>query len=489
MPSGIVVTSSEKSQHQNRDIAMKALKSRLYQMELDRRNAAINEAHENKGDAGWGNQIRSYVLQPYQMVKDLRTGFETSDTGGVLDGDLDGLMASVLAMDVSGKSRADARARVRRVGRRDRPDPRRAGWSAGASGGSFFCQDEGAVGLWGGRAIDDGDLWRRGSWELGARALSGRIARREVSPVEVMREVLARIEAVNGGGQCHRQSLRDREALMGEARLAEAMPPEGWLHGVPVAIKDLVDVKGLRSTRGSAIWKDHVPKVDDGLARRLRAAGAIVIGKTNVPAFGLGSHTVNPVFGATRNPYDLALSAGGSSGGAAVALAMRMLPVADGSDMMGSLRNPAAWNNVYGFRPTAGLVPGSRARAWCSTGCRPTGRWRAISGIWRRFWRRCRTGPIGPDRARRPARPRIGWLGDWGGAYAMEAGILAQSEAALAVMEGLGWAVEPVAPPFRRRPCGRPGSSCGIRGGDDPRGPLARRGRSRRCCPRRRNGR
>ncbi len=107
-PTGIVVTSSEKSQHQNRDIAMKALKSRLYQMELDRRNAAINEAHENKGDAGWGNQIRSYVLQPYQMVKDLRTGHETSDTKGVLDGDLDDFMAATLAMDVSGKSRAEA---------------------------------------------------------------------------------------------------------------------------------------------------------------------------------------------------------------------------------------------------------------------------------------------------------------------------------------------------------------------------------------------
>lgn len=107
-PTGIVVTSSVKSQHQNRDIAMKALKSRLYQMELDRRNAAINEAHENKGDAGWGNQIRSYVLQPYQMVKDLRTNYETSDTKGVLDGDLDGLMAATLALDVSGKSRAEA---------------------------------------------------------------------------------------------------------------------------------------------------------------------------------------------------------------------------------------------------------------------------------------------------------------------------------------------------------------------------------------------
>ncbi len=109
-PTGIVVTSSEKSQHQNRDIAMKALKSRLYQIELDKRSALVNEAHENAGDAGWGNQIRSYVLQPYQMVKDLRTRFETSDTQGVLDGDLDGLMAATLAMDVSGMSRADATA-------------------------------------------------------------------------------------------------------------------------------------------------------------------------------------------------------------------------------------------------------------------------------------------------------------------------------------------------------------------------------------------
>jgi peptide chain release factor 2 len=109
-PTGIVVTSSEKSQHQNRDIATKALKSRLYQMELDRRNAAINEAHESKGEAGWGNQIRSYVLQPYQMVKDLRTGHETSDTKGVLDGDLDAFMAATLAQDVSGKSRAEATA-------------------------------------------------------------------------------------------------------------------------------------------------------------------------------------------------------------------------------------------------------------------------------------------------------------------------------------------------------------------------------------------
>ena len=107
-PTNIVVTSSLKSQHQNRDIAMQALKSRLYQLELDKRNAAINEAHENKGDAGWGNQIRSYVLQPYQMVKDLRTGVETSDTQGVLDGDLDKFMAATLALGVHGMNRAEA---------------------------------------------------------------------------------------------------------------------------------------------------------------------------------------------------------------------------------------------------------------------------------------------------------------------------------------------------------------------------------------------
>ncbi len=109
-PTGIVVTSSEKSQHQNRDIAMKALKSRLYQLELDRRNAEVNAMHEAKGDAGWGNQIRSYVLQPYQMVKDLRTNHETADTQGVLDGDLDPFMEATLAQQVAGKSRADARA-------------------------------------------------------------------------------------------------------------------------------------------------------------------------------------------------------------------------------------------------------------------------------------------------------------------------------------------------------------------------------------------
>lgn len=286
------------------------------------------------------------------------------------------------------------------------------------------------------------DLWR-----LGARDLSGRIARRELSPVEVMRETLARIEAVNGPVNAI-VSLRDREALMGEARLAEAMPPHGWLHGVPVAIKDLVDVKGVRSTRGSPILKDHVPGADDGLARRLRAAGAIVIGKTNVPAFGLGSHTVNPVFGATRNPYDPSRSAGGSSGGAAVALALGMLSVADGSDMMGSLRNPAAWNNVYGFRPTAGLVPGEPRETVLQHRLSTDGPMARDIGDMEAMLATLSDGVYRPGSGKLPRQPRIGWLGDWGGAYAMEAGLLAQSEAALTAMEGLGWVVEPVAPPF-----------------------------------------
>ena len=286
------------------------------------------------------------------------------------------------------------------------------------------------------------DLWR-----LGARELGARIARREVSPVEVMRAVLGRIDALNGPVNAI-VSLRDREALMGEARLAEAMAPEGWLHGVPVAIKDLVDVRGLRSTRGSAILKDHVPVVDDGLARRLRAAGAIVIGKTNVPAFGLGSHTVNPVFGATRNPYDLSRSAGGSSGGAGVALALRMLPVADGSDMMGSLRNPAAWNNVYGFRPTAGLVPGEARDGVVQHRLSTDGPMARDIDDLEALLATLSDGAYRPGSGKLPRNPRIGWLGDWGGAYPMEEGLLAQSEAALSVMEGLGWAVEPVAPPF-----------------------------------------
>ena len=137
----------------------------------------------------------------------------------------------------------------------------------------------------------------------------------------------------------------------------------GPLHGFPHAVKDLLPVKGIRSTQGSPIFKDFVPTADSLMVERLRQAGAIIIGKTNAPEFGLGSHTYNPVYGATRNAFDQSRSAGGSSGGAAVSLALRMLPVADGSDYGGSLRNPSGWNNVLGFR-TSIRVPADGRDVW-----------------------------------------------------------------------------------------------------------------------------
>src|SRR5438067_8455196 len=135
----------------------------------------------------------------------------------------------------------------------------------------------------------------------------------------------------------------------------------GPLHGLPVAHKDLVETRGIRTTFGSPLYKDHIPTADDLIVERLRRAGAITIGKTNTPEFGAGSQTFNTVFGPTRNPYDLTKTCGGSSGGAAVALACGLVPVADGSDMGGSLRNPAAFCNVVGFRPSIGRVPNPKA--------------------------------------------------------------------------------------------------------------------------------
>jgi amidase len=140
----------------------------------------------------------------------------------------------------------------------------------------------------------------------------------------------------------------------GRRARGEELPP---LHGLPVALKDLQDTAGVRTTYGSPAYREHVPAADSLMAERLRTAGAILVGKTNTPEWGAGSHTFNRVFGATRNPWDTTRSAGGSSGGAAVALACRLLPIADGSDLGGSLRNPAAWSGVVGLRPTPGLVP------------------------------------------------------------------------------------------------------------------------------------
>ena len=178
-------------------------------------------------------------------------------------------------------------------------------------------------------------------WEYSASDLARMIAAREVAPSEVMAAHLDRIDAVNGAVNAV-VSLRDRDVLMAEARAADDAPRQGWLHGLPLAVK--IALEALPAA--SHLFAAFLPTADDLLAARMRGARAIFIGKTNTPEWGHGSHSFNPVFGVTRNPYDLSRTAGGSSGGAAAGLAARMLPVADGSDMMGSLRNPAAFCNV-----------------------------------------------------------------------------------------------------------------------------------------------
>ena len=192
-----------------------------------------------------------------------------------------------------------------------------------------------------------------------ATALSERIARRELSCVELMGDTLDRIGRENPRINAI-VSLRDGEELLAEAaeRDAELARGErrGWMHGLPHAVKDLEDTAGIRTTLGSPVFADNVPETDSAVVARIRGAGAILIGKTNVPELGYGSQTYNPVFGATRNPYDPSRTAGGSSGGAGAALAAGLVPVADGSDYMGSLRNPAAFCNVHGFRPSLGRV-------------------------------------------------------------------------------------------------------------------------------------
>jgi amidase len=180
-----------------------------------------------------------------------------------------------------------------------------------------------------------------------------------LSAVEAVRAHLDRIERCNAAVNAVVTLVPERalaQAREADRRRAadEPLPP---LHGLAIAHKDLVDTAGVRTTYGSPSFRDHVPEADELLVSRLRGAGAIMVGKTNTPEWGAGSHTFNPVFGPTRNPWDTSRSAGGSSGGAAVALACRMVPLADGSDLGGSLRNPAAWNGVIGMRPTPGVVP------------------------------------------------------------------------------------------------------------------------------------
>ncbi|HXZ52685.1 MAG TPA: amidase [Burkholderiales bacterium] len=198
----------------------------------------------------------------------------------------------------------------------------------------------------------------------GARRLAQMIRARKVSVSEVLRAFVAQIERVNPKVNAIVTFLPE-QALKEAKKLERKGARLGPLAGLPIAYKDLVDTRGIRTTRGSLVYRDHVPAEDHSLVERLSAAGAITLGKTNTPEFGAGSQTFNAVFGATRNPYDLSKTCGGSSGGAAVAVACGMLPFADGSDLAASLRNPANYCNVVGFRPTPGRVPNyPAANAW-----------------------------------------------------------------------------------------------------------------------------
>jgi amidase len=294
--------------------------------------------------------------------------------------------------------------------------------------------------------------------DLSACELTRMIASRAVSAEELMRETLDRIERFNPKVNAI-VSLVPREEALAQARasdraLAEA-GPSGPLHGIPFAVKDLEETAGLLTTYGSPLFKDNIPAEDSLMVSRLRTAGALIIGKTNVPEFGFGSQTYNNIFGATLNAYDQSRTAGGSSGGAAVALALRLLPLADGSDHGGSLRNPAAFNNVYGFRPSPGRIPdldGDRFGLSLPV-LGPMAR--DIDDLALLF--SVQAGPdarvpiscpepgarFAPVRAGEMAGLRIGWLGDLDGELPMEAGIMSLCEAGLAVLEGLGAAVEP----------------------------------------------
>jgi amidase len=300
--------------------------------------------------------------------------------------------------------------------------------------------------------------------DLSATALSEAIHAKTVSCREVMQAYLARIHAVNPRVNAI-VSLRDEADLLHDAHERDAQLARGesmgWMHGMPQAIKDLSNAAGIRNTLGSPLMRDFVPKEDGLMASRMKAAGCIVIGKTNVPEFGLGSHSFNEVFGVTRNPYDLSKTAGGSSGGAAVALAARLLPVADGSDFQGSLRNPAGWNNVYGFRPSQGRVPMWPAQdVFISQMATEGPMGRTVADVARLLETQAGFDPRTPlsiadysystrgkdqfSEVKRPGGGKIGWLGDLNGYLAMEDGVLAVCEEALARLQGAGCVVEPL---------------------------------------------
>ena len=295
--------------------------------------------------------------------------------------------------------------------------------------------------------------------ELSANQLSQAIHAKQVSCREVMQAYLHRIESINPHFNAL-VSLQDSTKLLAQAQACDTDLSQGhsrgWLHGLPIALKDLVDVAGIPTTCGSPLLRDNIPRQDALLTQRLKTAGGIVIGKTNTPEWGLGSHTFNEVFGTTRNAYNPAFSAGGSSGGAAVALAQRMLPISDGSDFMGSLRNPAAWNNVFGLRPSQGRVPAYPAGdVWVSQlgTDGPMARTmrdlshllEVMAGLDARSPLSLAKLPTGFAATLKPEAKslRIGWLGDLNGYLPMDAGVLDACENGLKRLQGLGCHVEP----------------------------------------------
>jgi amidase len=298
---------------------------------------------------------------------------------------------------------------------------------------------------------------------MDAVALAGAIGARKVSCVEVMTAYLDHVERLNPQVNAI-VALRERADLLAEAREKDAQlaqgEPAGLLHGFPYAVKDLAPVKGMRMTMGSPILKDFMPPADSVMVGRLRKAGVIFVGKTNTPEFGLGSNTYNPVYGITRNAYDQSRSAGGSSGGAAVALALRMLPLADGSDYGGSLRNPAGWNNVFGFRTSYGLVPADGRDAWLPSmgvlgpmarNVRDLAMLLAVqAGYDDRVPLSMDASPtVFQDSLETDLKgKRIAWVGDFNGAIPYEPGVLDLCKDALETFQSIGCIVEDAIPDY-----------------------------------------
>ncbi|MFN0183200.1 MAG: amidase [Aquabacterium sp.] len=297
--------------------------------------------------------------------------------------------------------------------------------------------------------------------DLDAHALSQAIHARQVSCRDVMQAYLARIRVLNPLFNAI-VNQRPDDTLLAEADACDADlaagRSRGFLHGMPQAIKDASNAAGLPTTYGSPLLARSVAQEDSLMAGRMRAAGCIIIGKTNIPEFGLGSHSYNRLFGTTLNAWDRSRTAGGSSGGAAVCLAQRMLPLADGSDFMGSLRNPAAWNHVFGLRPSQGRVPRLPAPdVWINQLGTEGPMARNVRDLARLLSIQAGSSPQaplgiaqGPQSFMPPDNAsaqdlRIGWLGDLGGHLATDPGVLEVCEQALRRLEAAGAVVEPIA--------------------------------------------